>query len=113
MHTYLNTIAKALEEAEKGSEENPWEFTEICSGEHPPLSQIMNELESSNMITIHRNHQKNITYAEIRYYGQEVLKVIHNQEMREILLTKMKSQNEDPSVSCVLELALSVLDIPN
>ncbi len=110
MNTYLNTITKALEEAEKGSEENPWEYTEICSGEHPPLFQIMNELESSDMITVHRNHQMNITYAEIRHYGQEVLKIIRNQETRVIILTKMKFQNKYPSVSYVRGLALSVLE---
>lgn len=105
----LDTIMVALEEAEINSPERPWELTMLPLKSELPLSRVVGDLELSNVITMHRNAQSGIGWAELEYLGSEILRVLRTPTLRKELEQRLNALPIPVSVLSVCEFAEEIL----
>ncbi len=110
MSVLLQTIQAALEEAERNTSENPWTLTRQSSDVACALSTVKNDLESNNLISIHRNaHSHAVWWAKLEYLGLELLHVLRTPDLRTQLEQRLISHTKTLTVREVSDLANEVI----
>lgn len=105
----LHTFMAALEEAELNSPERPWELTMLPLKSELPLSRVVGDLELNDVITVHRNAQSGVEWAELEYRGSEILRVLRAPTLRKELEQRLNALPISASVLSVCELAEKIL----
>lgn len=107
----VQTIMECLEEAEMSTPERPWQYTKLQPrGAFVSTLTVLKELESNNLISVHRDISSNDRWwANLEYLGEELLRVLRSGSLRIKLEKRLMADPNAVSVHTVSELANNVL----